>query len=124
MAGAGGIKGRVPGETMKPVDNNPGLRTPRSDGDQATRRSEGGSVAAAAGSPASQDPAAVAGGESVSLTRAAADLLSLETQLKALPGVDQARVDSIREAIQNGSFEIDTKRIVDSLLATEVELGG
>ena len=106
---------------MNPVDNNPGLRTQRND--QSTRRSDGGAAVDPAGAPSSTtEAAATAGGESVSLTRAAADLLALENQLRELPGIDQARVDRIRESIQNGSFEIDTRRIVDNLLATEADL--
>ena len=59
----------------------------------------------------------------MSFTQTASDLLQLETQLRELPGVDQARVDAIRQAIDNGSYEIDTGRIVDSLLQSERELG-
>ena len=47
----------------------------------------------------------------------------LESQLRELPGIDQARVDSIRQAIDNGSYEIDTDRIVNNLLQSERELG-
>jgi len=111
---------------MTPVDNNTGVRTQRSDLDQGTRRSEGGANVdrSQAPAPGQVDGANAATGESVSFTQTASDLLSLETQLRELPGIDQARVDSIREAIENGSFEIDTDRIVDNLLRTEAEFGG
>ncbi|MEO1079326.1 MAG: flagellar biosynthesis anti-sigma factor FlgM [Pseudomonadota bacterium] len=115
---------------MNPVDNNTSLRTQRGDLDQSsreqgTRRSERGtSVQGAASAAAGAGDAESAGrGESVSFTQTASDLLSLETQLRELPGIDQARVDRIRSAIDNGSFEIDTDRIVDNLLRSERELG-
>ncbi len=102
---------------MNPVDNNVGIRTQRTDIDEGTRRSEGGAAVEGTRGPASGAGAEGAGGgESVSFTQMAADLLSLETQLRELPDVDQERVDSIRQAIQDGSFEIDTNRIVDNLL--------
>lgn len=102
---------------MNPVDGNINIRQSRSDTEQVSRR--GSDVDRSV----SVDPASTAGGESVSITNTAAELLSLENQLRELPGVDQARVDSIRQAISDGSYEVDAARIVDSLLQSEVELG-
>ena len=107
---------------MNPIDNNSAIRPQRSELDQGARRSQevergGASAPAAAGD---RDSSA---GESVSLTRTAADLLALETQLKELPGFDQTRVESIRQAIDNGSYQIDTDRIVNNLLQSDRELG-
>ncbi len=102
---------------MNPVDGNINIRQSRSDTEQVSRR--GSDVDRSV----SVDPASTAGGESVSITSTAAELLSLENQLRELPGVDQARVDSIRQAISDGSYEVDAARIVDSLLQSEVELG-
>lgn len=106
---------------MNPVDNNANIRTQRPDLDQGTRRSSEASRASGAG--ASVQSSADTGSESVTLTRAAADLLSLENQLRELPGVDQARVDSIRQAIDEGSYEIDAQRIVNNLLQSDREFG-
>ncbi|MEM1187714.1 MAG: flagellar biosynthesis anti-sigma factor FlgM [Pseudomonadota bacterium] len=115
---------------MNPVDNNSSLRTQRGDLDQSSReqgarRSESGAgVGTATSAAASTGDAESSGrGESVSFTQTASDLLSLETQLRELSGIDQARVDRIRSAIDNGSFEIDTDRIVENLLRSERELG-
>ncbi|WOJ93281.1 flagellar biosynthesis anti-sigma factor FlgM [Congregibacter variabilis] len=102
---------------MNPVDNNVNIRQTRSDTEQVTRR--GTDVNGSAGTESSS----ATSGESVSITSTASDLLSLENQLRELPGVDQARVDSIRQAISDGSYEVDPARIVDSLLQSEVELG-
>lgn len=104
---------------MNPVDSNINVRPTRSDTDPVGRRGADGVT----DSRSTSDSASVVDGESVSITGTATDLLSLETQLKALPGVDQARVDSIREAISNGSYSVDPERIVDNLLKSEVELG-
>ena len=41
--------------------------------------------------------------DAVSLSESAAEIAALEGQLKSLSGVDQARVDSIRERIADGS---------------------
>lgn len=102
---------------MNPVEGNVNIRQTRSDTEQVGRRGPAVEGAAAGDAPS------VATGESVSITNTASDLLALENQLRELPGIDQARVDSIREAISNGSYEVDPARIVDSLLQSEVELG-
>ncbi|MEM1404357.1 MAG: flagellar biosynthesis anti-sigma factor FlgM [Pseudomonadota bacterium] len=107
---------------MNPVDTNANIRTQRPDIDQATRRSSEATRSADSATSA-PDASAETGSESVTFTRAAADLLSLENQLRDLPGIDQARVDSIRQAIDDGSYQVDAQRIVDSLLQNDRELG-
>lgn len=107
---------------MNPIDSNVSVRTPRSDGDQGTRRSGAVDSGGAARGASASAGARSSSGESVSFTRAAEELLQLESQLRELPGIDQVRVDSIREAIGNGSYQIDAQRIVDSLLQSESEL--
>jgi negative regulator of flagellin synthesis FlgM len=110
---------------MNPIDNNINVRAPRSETDQVGRRagnveSATGPESAAGGSAAAESSAA---GESVSFTNTAAELLSLENQLRELPGIDQARVDSIRQAIASGNYEIDAERIVDSLIRSDNDFG-
>jgi len=104
---------------MNPIDNNISIKPPLSEAD---RLSSGATDARQdiSGKAAESDSAPA--GESVSLTNTAAELLSLETQLRELPGIDQERVDSIRRAISDGSYEIDAGQIVDSLLLSESEL--
>ena len=103
---------------MNPVEGNVNIRQTRSDTDQVNRRGP-----AVDGATINDSQPGVAGGESVSITNTASELLSLENQLRELPGIDQARVDTIREAISNGSYEVDPARIVDSLLQSEADLG-
>ncbi|EED30856.1 Anti-sigma-28 factor, FlgM superfamily [gamma proteobacterium NOR5-3] len=102
---------------MNPVDNNTNVRQTRSDTEQVSR-----SATQRSGQTA-PEASPTASGESVSITSTASDLLSLENQLRELPGVDQARVESIRQAISDGSYQVDAARIVDSLLQSEAELG-
>lgn len=105
---------------MNPIDNNIGIRQTRSEPDQGSPRSERvDSGAQGAGSAADAAPAS----ESVSLTRTAEELQSLENQLREVPGFDSERVESIRAAIENGSYEVDAAQIVDSLLQSDRELG-
>ena len=64
------------------------------------------------------------GGEQteVSLSPLAAQLKELETQLAALPVVDRARVDSIKEAIASGQYAINTDNIAEGLLDSVKEM--
>lgn len=58
----------------------------------------------------------------VTLSPRAAQLKALETQLSAIPVVDQARVDSIKQAIVSGQYSINTENISDRLLDSVKEM--
>jgi negative regulator of flagellin synthesis FlgM len=58
----------------------------------------------------------------VTLSPRAAQLKQLETQLAAIPVVDRARVDSIKEAIASGQYAINTDNIAESLLDSVKEM--
>ena len=60
--------------------------------------------------------------DAVSLSESAAEIAALEGQLKSLSGVDQARVDSIRQSISDGSYAVDTDKVIDGLLSAEKSL--
>ena len=105
---------------MNPIDTNTNLRTSRSDTDSATRRS--GQSNSSSSTNASVDSGPTESAESVSLTQAAADLLALENQLRALPSVDQDRVAEIRQSIEDGSYSVDPQLIVDNLLESDRDL--
>ena len=60
--------------------------------------------------------------DAVSLSESAAEIAALEGQLKSLSGVDQARVDSIRQSIANGSYAVDTDKVISGLLSAEKAL--
>ncbi len=55
----------------------------------------------------------------VDITPAAQLLASLEVQLAGTPDFDQSRVDSISQALSNGSYRIDSGRIADGVLAAQ-----
>ena len=107
---------------MNPLDNSTNVRGPRLDTGTPARRGAGVGPASDGDSRRAEGAEQADAGESVSLTRAASDLLALETKLRELPGIDQARVDAVRRAIDDGRYVIDTQRIADSLLQSEREL--
>lgn len=64
-----------------------------------------------------------ASADTVSLTSGAQLLERLEKSLAALPAVDSQRVDEIRQAIENGDYEIDPQAIADAMLRMERSFG-
>ncbi len=58
----------------------------------------------------------------VSLSQQSAQLKELETQLAAIPVVDRARVDNIKQAISSGQYSINTENISDQLLNSVKEM--
>jgi negative regulator of flagellin synthesis FlgM len=58
----------------------------------------------------------------VSLSPRAAQLKQLETQLAAMPVVERARVDSIKQAIATGQYTINTENIAQSLIDSVKEM--
>lgn len=69
----------------------------------------------AGGSATSQD--------SVHLTDTATKLRQLESNLADLPVADESRVASVKKAIADGSYHIDTKSIATKMLNFERSLG-
>jgi negative regulator of flagellin synthesis FlgM len=58
----------------------------------------------------------------VRITEQARQLAALEQALQSVPVVDEARVSAIRQAIENGSYEVAPERIADKLVSLEREL--
>jgi negative regulator of flagellin synthesis FlgM len=58
----------------------------------------------------------------VTLSARAAQLKEMETQLAAIPVVDRARVDSIKEAIASGQYTINTDNIGEHLIDSVKEM--
>ena len=58
----------------------------------------------------------------VSLSQRAVELKQLETRLAAIPVIDRARVDSIKEAIASGQYTINTENIADGLIDSVKEM--
>jgi negative regulator of flagellin synthesis FlgM len=55
----------------------------------------------------------------VQITPAAQLLANVEQQLANTPEVDQGRVDAIRQALNNGTYQVDSSRVADGLLAAQ-----
>ncbi len=70
----------------------------------------------------SQNAASGADGDSVELSQEALVLKRLETQIIASPDVDTSRVESIRQAIEDGSYTIDADSIAAKILETDERL--
>ena len=61
--------------------------------------------------------------EEVSVSSTASLLSHLQRSLGSTPAVDQNRVDSIRNAIASGTYNIDSNQIAHGLINTERALG-
>lgn len=59
------------------------------------------------------------GADAVSLSTDARVLLDVQQRLSEQPVVDQRRVETIRQAVSEGSYRIDVNRLAESLLAQE-----
>jgi negative regulator of flagellin synthesis FlgM len=55
----------------------------------------------------------------VSITSTASMLANVQQSLAAQPAVDQNRVDSISNALANGTYQIDPARIASGLIQSE-----
>lgn len=58
----------------------------------------------------------------VKLSAEAQSLTQLETQLKAAPDVDSDKVNALRAAIADGSYQINAERVAEKLLNFEAQL--
>lgn len=74
--------------------------------------------------PAKHQPDTLANAErtDVTLSSRASDIKQLETQLAAIPVVDRARVDSIKEAISSGQYTVNTGNIAGNLIDSVKEM--
>ena len=98
----------------KPQTGDTSGRLSRTDSASVTRRGVSGQ--------GGTDSARAAPTDAVSLSQSAAEIAAFEGQLKSLSGVDQARVESIRQSISDGSYAVDTDKLIDGLLSAEQSL--
>jgi negative regulator of flagellin synthesis FlgM len=73
-----------------------------------------------AGAPAA--PQQGTGQESVKITPLSAQLHALESSLNSVSVVDTARVESIKQAISEGRFQVRSEVVADRLIAAVKEL--
>jgi len=61
-------------------------------------------------------------GAGVQITDSARQLAALEQAIRAMPDVDEGRVQTIRAAIADGSYKVQPDRIAEKLMRIEGEL--
>lgn len=88
-------------------------RTSQQSGATSVKRDSSATDAGAPAKPAQQADAAV------QLSAEALLMQEAESRLRDLPEVDSERVASIRAAIADGSYQVDSGRIADRLLSLE-----
>lgn len=75
------------------------------------------------GTPASRDTGRQASsGDRVSLTGLGSQIQALAKALEHVPIVDRAHVNSVREAVVGGSYEINNVRVADKIIRFELML--
>ncbi|MDH3353714.1 MAG: flagellar biosynthesis anti-sigma factor FlgM [Chromatiales bacterium] len=60
--------------------------------------------------------------DTVSLTDTSVKLRSLENEIAALPVVDSQRVEDVRQSVESGDYNADSKGIARSMVETELGL--
>lgn len=70
-------------------------------------------------SPSEQAQHAGKSGESVQLSREAQQLQQVSEKLRDQPTVNKERVAQLKQAIEDGSYQVDTQRIASKLLNFE-----
>ncbi len=83
----------------------------------------GGSPAQTEKAPDKPNTPAQSSTDQVSLTPAAQQLRQLEAQIADQPVVNSQKVAAVKEALANGSFEIDPNRIAGKMMSLERALG-
>jgi negative regulator of flagellin synthesis FlgM len=84
--------------------------------DKKVARSNDANTGSSAGAVSSNSP--------IQITDQARQLAALEQALQGMPVVNEARVTEIRNAIEEGRYEVAPERIADKLMSIENELGG
>lgn len=107
---------------MKNIDDSMGVKPTRPDLNPTSPQS--GRIAGAnPGTVEQAGRAAPASTDTVTFTSRVSEMLKLEERLGSLPEVDDARVQEIRASIAEGRYAVDTRKIVDTLLKIERDLG-
>lgn len=80
-------------------------------GSQVTDKAQSGATATAAATTSSAD--------TVSFTNSALALQKLSTAVANAPVVDSQKVATVKQAVQNGTYKVDSGRVADKLLQYE-----
>lgn len=98
--------------------------TPANSGRTGNAQSGGRTEAAGTQPPAAtpgpvEQAQASQDGESVQLSREAQQLQKVSDKLRDLPSVDKERVAQLKQAIADGSYQVDSQRVAGKLLDFE-----
>ena len=74
--------------------------------------------------PAQQETGRPSTADTVSLTDTVLQLKNLEQSLSNVPVVDAQRVESLRQAVDQGRYEIDPQDVAEKLLGFDARLHG
>ncbi|MEL7024002.1 MAG: flagellar biosynthesis anti-sigma factor FlgM [Pseudomonadota bacterium] len=61
--------------------------------------------------------------DTVALTDNARLLARVEAAVAEAPDVDSAKVEAVKSAIQDGSYQVDDRQIADKILRSDIERG-
>ncbi|MBF0469894.1 MAG: flagellar biosynthesis anti-sigma factor FlgM [Gammaproteobacteria bacterium] len=95
-------------------------------GTQATRSTEGSQPQVSRSEPtvSQSETGTPSSIETVSLSDTSVQLRSLENTIANLPVVDTSRVEALKKAIDEGSYQIDSGRVADKMISFERQLMG
>jgi negative regulator of flagellin synthesis FlgM len=95
--------------SLNEARNRPGSSAGKSSGSEASAGNTGAAVDS--------------NSDGVALSDQAQSLQIIEEKIRNLPEVNQAKVDSIKTALADGSFKIDNLILADKLLNSDALLG-
>lgn len=100
------------------IDIN-GLNPNRSDGQKRQVSSKDVNTNSAPTSKQTDDPNTSSPKVSVSLSSSAQNLSKIESELKSLPDVNQARVDELKARIDRGEYQPNSENLAQKMLELE-----
>lgn len=103
---------------MTIIHHSQGVTGPGGLGTGATDKTQTAPNQGAQGQTPAQPGSSIQPGE-VEITPTAQLLANLAQQIAGTPDINQSRVDSIRQALGGGSYQIDSGRVADGLLAAQ-----
>jgi negative regulator of flagellin synthesis FlgM len=100
------------------IHHSHGVTGPGGLGTGATDKTQTAPNQAAQGQNQAEPGSSAQAGE-VEITPTAQLLANLAQQIAGTPDIDQSRVDAIRQALASASYQIDSSKVADGLLAAQ-----